>query len=142
MSTPPPPLTVESKALTDAYAALNRNDISAFLDLCSPQIEWIDPADIPGAGTFHGLEALKAHLSQARATWAEGSCQPERSIVAGNRIILFVFVRVRLKHETHWREARIADAYTFRDGKAIQKRTFINPEQALEWAGITDPAPN
>ena len=139
MSTPPPPLSVETKALTDAYAALNRNDISAFLNLCSPQIEWIDPADIPGGVTIHGLEALKAHLSQARATWAEGSCQPERSIVVGNRIILFVFVRVRLKHETHWREAHIADAYTFHDGKAIQKRTFTDIPQALEWAGITTP---
>ncbi len=138
----PPPLTIETKALTDAYAALNRNDIPAFLNLCAPQIEWIEPADIPGGGTFHGLEAVKAHLSQARAQWAEGSCTPERFIVADNRIILFVFVHVRLKHETHWREAHIADAYTFHSGKAVQKRTFTNPQQALQWAGITDLAPN
>ena len=31
-------------------------------------------------------------------------------------------MRVRLKHETEWREGGIADVYTFRNGKAIQMR--------------------
>jgi ketosteroid isomerase-like protein len=129
-------LVAETKALQEAYAALNRNDIPAFIQLLDPQIEWIEPAEIPGGGTHRGLEAVKAHLSQARGTWAEGTCQPERVMVAGDRIILFVYVHVRLKHETDWREGRIADAYTFRNGKAIQKRTFTDTRQAIEWAGV------
>ena len=131
-----PSFALEANALREAYAALNRNDISAFVKALDPQIEWIEPAEIPGGGTYHGLEVVMAHLSQARGTWAEGSCEPERFIVAGDRIILFVYVRVRLKHETEWREGRIADVYTFRDGKAIQKRTFVDLQQALEWAGV------
>ena len=131
----PSSLAVEANALREAYAALNRNDISAFVKALDPQIEWIE-AEIPGGGTFHGLEAVMAHLSKARGSWAEGSCEPERFIVAGNRIILFVSVRVRLKHEAEWREGRIADVYTFRDGKAVQKRTFADRRQALQWASV------
>jgi ketosteroid isomerase-like protein len=44
---------------------------------------------------------------------------------------MFAHVRVRLKHETEWREGRIADVFTFRNGKAIQFRTFADKRQAL-----------
>ncbi len=42
---------------------------------------------------------------------------------------------MRLKDENEWREGRIADAFTFRNGKVIQCRTFADEGQALEWAG-------
>ncbi|RJP36028.1 MAG: nuclear transport factor 2 family protein [Phycisphaerales bacterium] len=136
MNNPTPSLAAETEALRDAYAALNRNDIPAFVTSFDPQIERIEPADFPQGGTYQGLEAVKAHVSKGRGTWAEGGCEPERFIVAGDRIIVLVHVKVRLKHETDWREGRIADVYTFRDGKAIQIRTFADERQALEWAGI------
>jgi ketosteroid isomerase-like protein len=131
-----PSLEAETQALREAYAALNRNDIPAFVQVFDPQIERIEPADFPQGGTYHGLAAVTAHLSKARGTWAEGSCEPQRFIVAGDRIIVLIDVRVRLKTETEWREGRIADVYTFRNGKAIQMRHFPDPEQALEWAGV------
>jgi ketosteroid isomerase-like protein len=130
-----PSLEAETQALREAYAALNRNDIPAFVQVFDPQIERIEPADFPQGGTYHGLAAVTAHLSKARGTWAEGSCEPQRFIVAGDRIIVLIDVRVRLKTETEWREGRIADVYTFRNGKAIEFRTFADERQALEWAG-------
>lgn len=135
MSKLTPPLATETKALKEAYDALNRNDIPAFLQILDPQIERIEPDGFPGAGTYHGLEAVKAHFSHHRGNWAEGSCETERFVVAGERIIVFVHVRVRLKDETEWREGHIADVFTFRNGKAIQFRTFIDRRQAIEWAG-------
>jgi ketosteroid isomerase-like protein len=128
-----PSLAAETEALREAYAALNRNDIPAFVQVFDPQIERIE--EFPGGGTYHGLAAVKAHLSQHRGNWAQGSCEPERFIVAGDRITVFVHVRVRLKHETECREGHIADVYTFRNGKAIQMRTFADRRHALEWAG-------
>ena len=129
------PLAAATDALREAYAALNRNDIPAFVKAFDPQIEKTELAESPGGGTYHGLAAVQAHLSQARGTWAEGSCAPERFIVAGDKIIVFVHVHVRLKHETEWREGSIADVYTFRDGKVIHIRVFADRRQALEWGG-------
>ena len=100
------------------------------------QIEWTEPAEYPTGGTYHGLAEVKAHISQSRATWAEGSCEPERFIVAGDKIVVLVRVRARLKQETAWREGRMADVYTFRNGKAIQLRAFADRRQALDWAGV------
>ncbi len=131
-----PSLAAETEALREAYAALNRNDIPAFVKVLDPQIEWTEPAEYPGSGTYQGHAGVEAHLSQSRGDWAEGSCEPERFIVAGDRIIVFVHVRVRLKHNTEWHEARLADVYTFRNGKAIQMRAFADRRQALQWTGV------
>ncbi len=128
-------LAAETEALREAYAAFNRNDIPATVRALDPQIEWTEPAEFPGGGTYHGREGVKAYLSQSRAAWAEIDSEPERFIVAGDKIIVFVHVRARPKDGAEWHEARIADVYTFRDGKAIQMRAFADRQQALEWAG-------
>ena len=131
-----PPLAAETEALREAYAALNRNDIPAMVKAFDPQIEWIEPANYAGGGTYRGREKVEAHLSQARSTWAEGTCEPERLIVAGDKIVVFIHVRVRAKQKTEWVDGRHAAVYTFRDGKAIQQRIFDDIQQALEWAGV------
>ncbi len=124
-------------ALKEAYAALNRNDIEATVGTFDGHIAWIEPPDY--GGTHRGLAAVKAHLSRARATWAEGSCEPERFIVAGDKVVVSIHVRVRLKQETEWRIGRHAAVYTFRDGRATEMRMFDDERDALEWAGVTAP---
>ena len=131
-----PPLAVEMEALRKAYAAFNRNDIAATVEALDLQIEWTEPAEFPGGGTYHGHEGVKVYLSQSRAGWAEGRSEPERFIVAGDKIIVFVHVRARLKDSTEWHETLLADVFTFRNGKAIQMRAFADRRQALEWAGV------
>jgi hypothetical protein len=48
---------------------------------------YTEPAEYPGGGTYHGHAEVEAHMSLARGTWAEGSCEPEHFIVAGDKII-------------------------------------------------------
>jgi len=139
MSEPTPSLLAETEALKGAYAALNRNDIPGFAQLFDSQIEWIDPVEDPSYGTYRGLAAVVAHTIEARARWAEGSCEPVRLIVAGDKIVVFVDVRVRLKDEVQWREGRPADVYTFRNGKVVQARSFLDRQRGLQWAGATAP---
>ena len=131
-----PSLATETEALREVYAAINRNDIPAALKIFDPQIEWIEFEGFPSAGVYRGHAEVKVHLSQGRETWAEGSCEPERFIVAGDKIIVFLYVRVRLKNKLEWIEGRLADVFTFRNGKVIQMRTFAERQQALEWAGV------
>jgi hypothetical protein len=114
-----------------------RNDIPATVEAFDRQIEWTEPADHPGAGTYRGQAALSAHLSWARGTWAEGSCEAERFIVAGENIIVFVHVRVRLKDRMDWIKARLAEVPTFRSSKPIQMCAFGDRRQAPGSVGVT-----
>lgn len=129
------PLAAETEALREAYAAVNRNDIDGFIKDFDPQIERIEPEGFPTAGTYRGLEAVKAHVAHGRSTCAEGSCDPERFVVAGDKIVVCLHVRVRLKDQMEWIDGRFADVFTFRDGKAIHYRSFAETQEALEWAG-------
>lgn len=139
MPEPTAPLSAEIDAIRQAYAALNRGDVPGFLQLFDPQVERIErlaPADFPTGRLYRGLAEMTEHVSTARATWAEGGCEPQQFIVAGDRVIVLVDVRVRLKNETQWRQGRTADAFAFRNGKAIEFHTFPDEHQARQWAGI------
>ena len=131
-------MAAETEALREAYAAVNRNDIDGFVKDFDQQIERIEPEGFPTAGTYRGLEAVKAHVAHGRSTWAEGSCDPERFVVAGDKIVVCLHVRVRLKDQTEWIDGRFADVFTFRGGKAIHYRSFAETQEALEWAGTED----
>src|SRR5580692_4123012 len=125
-------------ALQGAYAAFNRGDMEAAVAPLDAEIEWTEPAEFPGGGTYHGREAAKRYLTQSRAAWAEVSSEPEQFITAGNRIVVFVHARVRAKGSNEWQDVRLADVYTFHDGKAIQMRAFADRREALHWVGVNE----
>jgi len=133
MREPTSTLAAEIDAVREAYAALNRGDVPGFVRLFDASVERIE--EFSGV-TCHGLAAVTQHVAEGRATWAEGGCEPQRFCVAGDRVIVFVDVRVRLKNETQWREGRTVDVYTFRNGKVIEFRTFGDERQAVQWAGV------
>jgi ketosteroid isomerase-like protein len=44
--------------------------------------------------------------------------------------------RVRPAGSDVWQETRLADVFTFRNGKAVHMRAFAERQEALEWAGL------
>jgi uncharacterized protein len=126
-------------ALRGAYAAFNRGDMDAAVEFLDPQIEWTEPAEFPGGGTYHGREGAKRYLTQSRAAWAEVNSEPERFITAGKRIVVFVHARVRANDSNEWQDVRLADVYTIQGGKAIQMRAFADRQDALRWVGVENP---
>lgn len=126
----------EIEIIKKFYNAINRNDIPAAIECLDEEMERIEPEGFPSSGTYRGHAAINVHFSQARATWAEGSCTPERFVVANDKIIVYVHVHVRLKNKLEWIDAHIADGFVFRNNKIIEMRTFIQTDQALTWAGV------
>jgi len=128
-------------ALRDAYAAFNRGDMDAAVASLDSDIDWIEPKEFPGCGAYRGRESAKQYLAQSRAAWAELISEPEQFIPVGNRIVVLVHARVRAKGGAEWQDVRLADVYTFQDGKAIQMRAFANRDEAMRWAGVQIAAP-
>lgn len=126
-------------AIRAAYAAFNRGDFNAAVASLDPKIEWTEPAQFPGGGTYHGRDAVKGYLEQSRSSWTKGSSRPERIVVAGNRIIVFVFARFIAKGTNEWHETKLADVYTIRGGRIVQMNAFADREQALRWSGAKIP---
>jgi len=120
----------------ETYAAINRNEVPAAVSAFDPQMEWIEPSNYPGGGgTYRGHAEVMAHVLKGRNSWAEGRCEVEQFIVVGGKIVVFLHARVRLKDHADWIDGRFADVHTFRNGKAIQMRSFGERQEALDWAG-------
>lgn len=131
-------MTTEIEALKQFYAAINRNDMQATSRDFDPEIVRIEPEGFPTAGTYRGIAEVQEHVRKGRGTWAEGTCEPERFLVNGDKVVVYLHAWVRLKDSTEWIGGRFADGFVFRNGKIIQYLSFGERAAALEWAGIKD----
>ena len=122
------------------YTAINRNDMQAIADDFDPAIVRIEPEGFPTAGTYRGSAEVQAHVKKGRGTWAEGSCDPEGFFVNGDKVVVYLHAWVRLKERTEWTGGRFADGFVFRQGKIVEYHSFAERLEALDWAGIEDPA--
>lgn len=129
-------MTAEAEALEEFFAAINRNDMEAITTHFDPEIVRVEPEGFPTAGTYRGIAEVQEHVTKGRGTWAEGTCEPEKFLVNGDRVVVYLHARVRLKDSTEWVGGRFADGFVFRNGKIIQYRSFGERADALDWAGI------
>ena len=126
----------EIEVLEQFFAAINRNDMHDIPRYFDPQIVRIEPEGFPTAGTYRGIAEVQAHITKGRGTWAEGTCEPERFLAKGDKVVVYLHVRVRLKDSTDWVDGRFADGFVFRDGKITHYLSFGEQLDALKWAGI------
>ena len=82
-----------------------------------------------------GLEAFKAGLAPLRAFSLDLRNEAKQK---GETVVVYVYVRVRLKEPNEWINGRVADVFRFRNGKIAQFRTFAERADALKWAGIEE----
>ncbi|HET9957249.1 MAG TPA: nuclear transport factor 2 family protein [Gemmatimonadaceae bacterium] len=132
----------EVDALKQFFAAINRNDMQAMTRDFDPQIVRVEPEGFPTAGTYRGIAEVQEHVRAGRGTWAEGSCEPEKFLVNGEKVVVYLHAWVRLKGATEWTGGRFADGFVFRNGRITEYRSFGERAQALEWAGIQDQEPS
>ena len=131
-------MTTPTEALQHFFDAINRNDMHAMIRDFDPDIVRIEPAGFPTAGTYRGIAEVQEHVRKGRGTWAEGTCEPERFLVNGDKVVVYLHARVRLKGSNEWVGGRFADGFAFRNGKIVQYLSFGERAQALEWAGIME----
>lgn len=128
------PMNTEIEILEQFYAAINRNDMQAIIKAFDPQIVRIEPEGFPTSGTYRGIPDVQAHIANGRGTWAEGTCEPEKFLTNSDKVVVYLYVKVRLHDATEWIEGRFADGFVFRNGKMVQFITFGKRAEALAWA--------
>jgi uncharacterized protein len=128
----------EVDALKHFFAAVNRNDMPALTRDFDPRIVRIEPEGFPTAGTYRGSVEVREHVRTGRGTWAEGSCEPEKFLIEGDKVVVYLYAWVRLEDATDWTGGRFADGFVFRNDRITEYRSFAERAQALDWAGIQD----
>lgn len=131
-------MSSEIETLKQFFAAINRNDMQTITKYFDPQIVRIEPEGFSTVGTYRGITEVQNHITEGRGSWAEGTCEPEKFLVNGDKVVVYLYAWVRLKEATDWSGGRFADGFVFRNSKIAQYITFWEREDALKWAGIED----
>jgi ketosteroid isomerase-like protein len=88
--------------------------------------------------TYHGYEGL------ARATqrWLEPfeslTVELERIVGTGDRLVSIHRVQMKARHTGIDLEGPLAYLWTFRDGRVIHLKSYADPPEALEAAGLSE----
>jgi ketosteroid isomerase-like protein len=131
-------MSAETQAVERFFAAVNRGDIEAAVRDFDPQIVRVEPPGFPTSGTYRGVVAARAQLAAGRGSWAEGSCDLEKLLIRGDKVVAYLHVHVKLKASDQWVDARFADGFCFRSGRISHYQSFATRVEALEWGGIED----
>jgi ketosteroid isomerase-like protein len=128
----------EIEVLKRFFAAINRDDMPSLTQYLDPQIVRIEPEGFPTAGTYRGIAEVQEIVTKGRGTWAEGTCEPEKFLTHGDKVVVYLHVRVRLKDSLDWVDVRFADGFVFCAGKITHYLSFGERRNALQWAGIEE----
>ena len=117
------------------YAAWERGDVDLIVERAAPDIEIVQPPEVPDAKTYRG----KAGVIEAFADWPKQWDEFRAELVE----VIDVSDTKAISVARHYLRARgmdveqeVAYVHTFRDGLVVRWEMFFTREQALEAAGL------
>ena len=114
------------------FAAHNRGDLDAWLDLYDPDVEF----ETLLLGTHQGKEAMRSLYEENQANQSGYTVTPVELIDAGDKVITVVQVGGAGAASQIALDDQIAFIQTFKNGLVVREQTFRNREEALEAAGL------
>lgn len=92
------------------------------------EIEWHQAQGLPHGGTYHGLEAVRRAIFDPldEEWWDEFRADPDEFIDAGDRVVVLGRYTGRAKATGRVLDVPYAHVWTFRDGKAVEFRQFVD----------------
>jgi ketosteroid isomerase-like protein len=109
----------------------------AFRDYLDEEYEVRLPADYPeGEPIFRGREGLVRFAAMLRDAWSEWRFEPEHSIDAGDRVVVFMRVVAKGRESEVPIERTSTQVVTVADGRMTSTRVYRDRSEALEAVGL------
>jgi ketosteroid isomerase-like protein len=127
------------------FDAATGRDTEAVLALYHPDFEWDGSrhrwVEVMGASrtSFRGHEGLRQWSRDYHEMWEYLEDELEELIDAGEHVVSVVTTRARGRSsgiEVEWKHN--AGVWTLRNGKVVRVVWFPSPDEALEFAGLSD----
>ena len=123
------------RRMYDAYA---RGDFELSLSYLDPEIEFSQPTQEPGAGTYHGHEGVIQAFTQWTGAWDDYRVEVEELIDLGDDVLARTRHHGRGKGSGVEAEMRIFQLWTLRNDKAVRARMYYDEAEAREAAGLPE----
>ena len=129
------------EALKRGADALDRGDIEAMLEECDPEVEW-HPALLTqltgAAAVYRGYEGVRDMVRDTFDVFTEVHTEYTEIRDLGDRTLAIGRARTRGRESGAEAESPIASVVDFRNGKALRVWTYLDPEEAIEAAGLSE----
>jgi ketosteroid isomerase-like protein len=119
-----------------AYAALSRGDWDAVFRETHADVELTTQRG-PGAGTHRQREAVQGFAEDYIDAFDNFAVEPESFHATGDQVVVIVRRRARPKGGSVDMVVRNGHLITLRDGLIVSMRSFPDPDEALEAAGLS-----
>src|SRR5215207_6966667 len=129
------------EAFRRALEAFNHRDFDALLEQLDPEAEWHPgvQASLEGETTsFRGREAVRNGLQGLVDAFADLRLEVSEMRDLGDRVLAMGRLRAHGTESGVEIESPWAYLVEYRSGKAIWVRAFLDPNEALEAAGLRD----
>ena len=126
------------RRVADAY---NRRDVGAMLDELHPEIEWYPWLQVQlggGATVYRGHQGVRQGIRELEEAFSEIQSEQTEIRELGERVVAIGHLRARGKESGAITESAIAWIVEFKSGKVIRVREYLDPEEALEAAGLSE----
>jgi ketosteroid isomerase-like protein len=124
------------KQLTEGAAAGQSTPLPDFG--WDPDVEYIEDPRWPGAGVYRGAEAIQARFAEYLDVLGSTEMRVMELLDAGDAVISIFqtggkSARTGLPFEHEW-----AYVWTFRSGRVIEWRAYLNKREALKAVGLSE----
>jgi ketosteroid isomerase-like protein len=119
------------------FDAYSRRDFDAALALMDPEVEAHNPPEVPEAAIHRGREAVRRDWEQTLELFDDFSVELEEYFDAGDDLLVYLLYRGRSRGSRAEVVAPMAHVWTFRDGKVIRFRQFLDRAEARAAVGLS-----
>jgi ketosteroid isomerase-like protein len=128
----------EFRRTIDAY---NRGDLEGFVEGFDPSVEWRALTGVmfgTEATVYRGHEGIRGFWRDIDEAFAEAQIEYLDARDLGERIVVVARLRIRGKASGVETESPLAWVVDFTNGRVSRMRDYVDPQQALEAAGVEE----
>jgi ketosteroid isomerase-like protein len=129
------------EAFKHGLDAFNRRDVEALLEELDPEVVWYPalPVLVGGEATvYRGHDGVREMLRDLCLAFAETHVELSEIRDLGDRLVAIGRTRARGKESGAETESPWGGIAEHKDGRAIRIRTYLDPKEALEAAGLRE----
>jgi len=129
------------EAFKRATEAINRRGVEALLKELDPEVEWHGAflMALGGKGrVYRGHEGAREYLRDLYETLSEFQAEYSEIRDLGDRTVAIGQMRARGTASGAETESPIGSVVEFKNGKGLRIRTYFDPKEALEAAGLSE----
>ena len=113
-----------------AYEAFAHGQVERLAEWFDPEIEWIEPPELPGARSYRGRDRVQRYLASILEFWDEFIVEPESFEDVAGGLLISIHIRARARGSGANVEDRVLHRVTISNGKATRIAVYQRPEEA------------